>query len=62
VAQALYPPIVARQRLSRDVTTTSKICWRRRFLCGLYFMRGNLAISSFQNFLFLGQLSFAYVM
>jgi hypothetical protein len=45
--------VVARQRLSNHVPATMKNYWRRRFLRGPCRIKGEQAISSSQNSLFL---------
>jgi hypothetical protein len=48
----MYPPIVARQQLVKDVPAATKNCWRRGFQCGLCHIKGKQAISFSQDFLF----------
>jgi hypothetical protein len=38
---SVYPPIVARQWHSKDVSAATKNCWRCHFLCGLCDVKGN---------------------
>jgi hypothetical protein len=47
----VYPPIVARLRLGKDVPAATKNCWRRHFLSRPCRIKGKYAISSSQNFL-----------
>jgi hypothetical protein len=47
VGLSVYLPVVARQRLGKHVPTTTKNCWKRRFLCGPCLRKQ--AISSSQN-------------
>jgi hypothetical protein len=41
VGLSVYPPIVARQRLGKDVPTATEKCWTRRFLCGPCRIKGD---------------------
>jgi hypothetical protein len=50
VVLTVYPRIVARQRLGKHVPAAMKNCWRRRFLCNPYRMKGKRAINSSQNY------------
>jgi hypothetical protein len=49
----VYPPIVARYQIGKDVPAATKSCWRRRFVCGPCRIKRKQAISSSQNFLYL---------
>jgi hypothetical protein len=51
VCQYVYSPIVARQRLDKNVTAVTRNCWRRRFLCDPCRVEGKETSSS-QNVLF----------
>jgi hypothetical protein len=50
----VYPPIIAKQQLSKHVPAPMKNCWRHHFLCGLVHIKGKYVISSYQNFLLFG--------
>jgi hypothetical protein len=40
VCESVYPRIVARKQLRKDVPAAMKNCWRPRFLCDPFCIRG----------------------